>query len=186
MRPSTTACARCIVQCFPLASRSLRPQSPAGEKLFVAPDEGKRGFTHKELHTKILEKDVKVVLWAGDPEADPGAPQIALRGPKTLRQVLQQIEQSLVPALRRCCAPDSGVATAATAVTHFRTDIRNRMPSLERENTSPPLEREGVIIGLSELPGRRLEYLLEVQMADETSGVATPVAPLRAAGSKAT
>jgi hypothetical protein len=153
----------------------------AGEKLLVADAEGKRGFTHREFHTKILEKDVKVVVWAGDPELEPDAPQILLKGPKTLRQVLQQIEQSLVPALRGCMHKTDAV----TAVTHFRTDIRNRMVTLDEHSTPPP-ERNGVIIGVSELPGRRLEYMLEVQMADQ-SEASTPVATVAcAAGSKAT
>jgi hypothetical protein len=148
--------------------------------LLVAADEGKRGFTHRELHTKILEKDVKVVLWAGDPETEPSSPQIALKGPKTLRQVLQQIEQTLVPGLRMSVLK-AEESSATAAVTHFRTDIRNRMPSLDlHENTTPPLERNGVIIGLSELPGRRLEYVLEVQMAEEAEAVATPPRPLEA------
>lgn len=178
-----------------------------GETLIVSDDGTKRAFTHRELHTKVIgecassvnpaipakprppplapsaEKDAKIVLWAADPDVEPKAASLPLRGPKTLRQVLQSIDQTLVPVLRgdsRAGGVGGVSVDGSSPPGPFRTDIRARMASVA-SSLSDGADggasgcggaggggRRGVIIGISELPGRRLEYVLEVEEAEDS------------------
>lgn len=133
-----------------------------------------------------MEKDVKVVVWATDPEVDPKAANLPLRGPKTLRQVLQGIDQSLMPSLRGSsgrAGGGGGGVDGSSPPGPFRTDIRARMVSVGSLSATSGDEasslRNGVILGLSELPGRRLEYVLEVEEEDdgEAGGGAASTGP---------
>ena len=194
----------CCSESPPIPRSRPRP----GETLIVSDDGTKRAFTHRELHTKIIgecgcfvnpvipakprpplapraEKDVKIVLWAADPEVEPKAASLPLRGPKTLRQVLQSIDQTLVPVLRgdsRAGGVGGVSGDGSSPPGPFRTDIRARMASVA-SSLSDGADggasgcggaggggRRGVIIGISELPGRRLEYVLEVEDAEDDDG----------------